>query len=105
MMKKNKILKFLGNLFRLDDERIIRFLPFAAYVVFLGAISIYISHRADTKVRLINTLSEQRQALEAEHTEAREKLTKLSLESRITRKAKDLGLTEPEERPEKIVIQ
>ena len=53
----------------------------------------------------IEKLSEARQELEAEYTETKEKLTDLSLESKVLRKAKELGLTAPSERPDKIVVE
>jgi len=89
----------------LGDEGLIRMLPFAAWLSFLALISIYTSHRADQKVHRIDELSKLRQTLEAEHTETREKLTKLSLESRVMRKAQALGLKSPQERPDKIVVE
>jgi len=88
----------------LGDEGLIRILPFAAWLSFLALIAIYTSHRADQKVHEIDNLSKTRQTLEAEHTETREKLTKLSLESRVIRKAQALGLQSPTERPQKIVV-
>ena len=71
----------------------------------LALISIYTSHSADRKVHEIEKLSEARQELEAEYTETKEKLTDLSLESKVLRKAKELGLTAPSERPDKIVVE
>lgn len=88
----------------LGDEGLIRLLPFAAWLSLLALISIYTSHAADQKVHKIEELSESRQTLEAEHTETREKLTKLSLESRVLKKAEAMGLKSPEERPNKIII-
>jgi cell division protein FtsL len=55
-------------------------------------------------VHEIEKLSEARQELEAEYTETKEKLTDLSLESKVLRKAKELGLTAPTERADKIVV-
>ena len=52
----------------------------------------------------IEKRSEARQELEAEDTEIKEKLTDLSLESKVLRKAKELGLTAPTERADKIVV-
>ena len=94
----------LGARLRITDEAIIKFLPFAGWLSFLALISIYVSHSADKKVHKIDDLSRKRQTLEAEHTETKERLTKLSLESRVITKAEELGLMQPEVRPEKIII-
>lgn len=90
---------------QLTDETLIRNLPFVVWIALLTLISIYVGHKADTKVHLIDELSERRQLLEAEHTETKEKLTKLSLESRVVRRAEALGLQRAEDRPEKIVVE
>lgn len=104
----SKVKDFFGRLgarLRITDEAIIKFLPFAGWLSLLALISIYTSHSADKKVHLIDNLSKERQTLEAEHTETKERLTKLSLESRVIRKAEELGLQQPQVRPEKIVIK
>ncbi len=104
-MNKVKIFfSTLGNRLKITDEAIIKFLPFAGWLSFLALISIYVSHSADKKVHKIDDLSRKRQTLEAEHTETKERLTKLSLESRVITKAEELGLMQPEARPEKIII-
>ena len=95
----------LGARLRITDETVIKSLPFASWLSLLALVSIYISHSADKKVHLIDNLSKERQTLEAEHTETKERLTKLSLESRVISKAEKLGLKQPETRPEKIVIK
>jgi len=103
----SKVKDFFGRLgarLRITDEAIIKFLPFAGWLSFLALISIYVSHSADKKVHKIDDLSRKRQTLEAEHTETKERLTKLSLESRVITKAEELGLMQPEVRPEKIII-
>jgi cell division protein FtsL len=104
MSKLKNTLAGLKHRLTLGDDGLIRLLPFAAWLSFLALISIYISHRADQKVHAIDQLSKVRQTLEAEHTETKEKLTKLSLESRVRKKAIELGLESPEKRPEKIVV-
>lgn len=91
--------------FRLNAEALMQFLPFTFWLVILATLSIYANHRADVKVKKINVLQEQRLELEAAHTETREKLAKLSLESRIRPKAEALGLTAPSERPKLIVVK
>ena len=73
----NAIAGFKSRL-TIKDEGLMRMLPFAAWLSFLALIAIYTSHRADQKVHEIENLSKTRQSLEAEHTETREKLTKLS---------------------------
>lgn len=104
-MNKVKIFfSTLGDRIKITDEGIIKFLPFAGWLSFLALISIYISHSADKKVHKIDDLSRNRQKLEAEHTETKERLTKLSLESRVITKAEKLGLMKPQERPEKIIV-
>ena len=90
---------------KVTDEGIIKFLPLASWLSLLALISIYVSHSADKKVHRIDELSKQRQTLEAEHTETRERLTKLSLESRVVKKANTMGLKHPTERPQKIVVK
>lgn len=103
----NKLKAFfagLGAKLTLSDEAILRFLPFAAWLSALALISIYTSHSADRKVHQIDALSKQRQTLEAEHTETKEKLTQLSLESRVIQRATALDLKNPEARPEKIIV-
>ena len=104
MSKVSNAIAGLKSRLTLRDEGLMRMLPFAAWLSFLALIAIYTSHRADQKVHEIDNLSKTRQSLEAEHTETREKLTKLSLESHVMRKAQALGLQPPEERPEKIVV-
>ena len=104
----SKVKDFFGRLgarLKITDEAVIKFLPFAGWLSLLALISIYVSHSADKKVHLIDNLSKERQTLEAEHTETKERLTKLSLESRVISKAQKLGLKQPEVRPEKIVIK
>lgn len=104
-MNKVKIFfSTLGARIKITDEAIIKFLPFVSWLCFLALISIYISHSADKKVHKIDDLSRKRQKLEAEHTETKERLTKLSLESRVIMKAEKLGLIQPQERPEKIIV-
>ncbi|MAZ97610.1 FtsL-like putative cell division protein [Schleiferiaceae bacterium] len=104
MSKIKVFFSTLGNRLKITDEAIIKSLPFAGWLSFLALISIYLSHSADKKVHKIDNLSRKRQTLEAEHTETKERLTKLSLESRVITKAENLGLMQPEIRPEKIVI-
>lgn len=104
----NKVKAFfagLGAKLKLSDEAILRFLPFAAWLSVLALISIYTSHSADRKVHRIDALSKQRQTLEAEHTETKEKLTQLSLESRVVQRAQELDLKDPTTRPEKIIVK
>ena len=105
MSKWSNISSKIGGALRISDEAILRALPFAAWLSFLALISIYTSHSADRKVHEIEKLSEARQELEAEYTETKEKLTDLSLESKVLRKAKELGLTAPTNRPDKIVVE
>ena len=105
MSKWSNISSKIGGALRISDEGILRALPFAAWLSFLALISIYTSHSADRKVHEIEKLSEARQELEAEYTETKEKLTDLSLESKVLRKAKELGLTAPTNRPNKIVVE
>ena len=104
MSKIKVFFSTLGNRLKITDEAIIKSLPFAGWLSFLALISIYLSHSSDKKVHKIDNLSRKRQTLEAEHTETKERLTKLSLESRVITKAENLGLMQPEIRPEKIVI-
>ena len=104
MSKIKVFFSTLGNRLKITDEAIIKSLPFAGWLSFLALISIYLSHSADKKVHKIDNLSRKRQTLEAEHTETKERLTKLSLESRVITKAENLCLMQPEIRPEKIVI-
>ena len=104
MSKWNNISSKIGATLRISDEGILRALPFAAWLSLLALVSIYTSHSADRKVHEIEKLSEARQELEAEYTETKEKLTDLSLESKVLRKAKELGLTAPTERADKIVV-
>ena len=78
---------------------------FILFCTLLAIIMIASSHSADRKVHEIEQLSEARQELEAEYTETKEKLTDLSLESKVLRKAKELGLNAPTERPDKIVVE
>lgn len=96
---------FFANGFRLNAEVLSQFMPFIMWLVFLSTVSIYANHRADVKVKRINALQEERLELEAAHTETREKLAKLSLESRIKAKAEAMGLTAPIERPKLIVVK
>jgi cell division protein FtsL len=105
MSKVSNAIAGLKSRLTIGDEGLIRMLPFAIWLSFLALISIYSSHRADQKVHDIDKLSDTRQTLEAEHTETREKLTKLSLESRVLSKAKAAGLISPNQRPEKIIVQ
>ena len=103
MSKKKGIGKLMSK-FALSDEALLRFLPFGAWLSALALCSIYISHRMDQKVHKIDELSKTRQTLEAEHTETKEKLTKLSLESRVLRRAEELDLVDPVVRPKKIKV-
>lgn len=105
MSKVSNAIAGLKSRLTIGDEGLIRMLPFTIWLSFLALISIYSSHRADQKVHDIDKLSDTRQTLEAEHTETREKLTKLSLESRVLSKAKAAGLISPNQRPEKIIVQ
>ncbi|MDC0614345.1 FtsL-like putative cell division protein [Schleiferiaceae bacterium] len=105
MSRWNNISSKIGATLRISDESILHALPFAAWLSFLALISIYTSHSADRKVHEIEKLSESRQELEAEYTETKEKLTELSLESKVLRKAEELGLTAPTERADKIVVE
>ena len=105
MSKAKNAIAGLKARLTLGDEGLIRMLPFAGWLSLLALISIYSSHRVDQKVHDIDELSKTRQTLEAEHTETREKLTKLSLESRVLRKAEEAGLKSPIQRPEKIIVK
>lgn len=105
MSKFKKAIGALSDRLKLTDEGLIRMLPFAAWLSTLALVSIYISHSTDRKVHEIDELSKMRQTLEAEHTETKERLTKLSLESRVLRRAQALELINPDERPEKIVVE
>ena len=104
MSKWNNISSKIGATLRISDEGILRSLTFAALLSLLALVSMYTSHSADRKVHEIEKLSEARQELEAEYTETKEKLTDLSLESKVLRKAKELGLTAPTELADKIVV-
>lgn len=105
MTKVGKKIKGALDRLKVGDDFIIRLLPMAAFLSMLGLISINISHSVDKKVHRIEELSKKRQTLEAEHTETKERLTKLSLESRVLGKARELGLQTPETRPQKIVVK
>lgn len=105
MSKLSRFIAPISKRLKLTDEAIIKFLPFAGWLSLLALISIYTSHSADKKVHHIEELSDARRTLEAEHTETKERLTKLSLESRVISKAEKLGLMQPEVRPEKIIVQ
>jgi cell division protein FtsL len=105
MSKLKKAIEAVTNRLKLTDEGLIRMLPFAAWLSALALFSIYVSHSTDRKVHEIDELSKLRQTLEAEHTETKERLTKLSLESRVLKRAQELDLINPDERPEKIVVE
>ena len=105
MSKLKKAIEAFTDRLKLTDEGLIRMLPFAAWLSALALFSIYVSHSTDRKVHEIDELSKLRQTLEAEHTETKERLTKLSLESRVLKRAQELDLINPDERPEKIVVE
>lgn len=105
MSKLKKVIEAVTDRLKLTDEGLIRMLPFAAWLSALALFSIYVSHSTDRKVHEIDELSKLRQTLEAEHTETKERLTKLSLESRVLKRAQELDLINPDERPEKIVVE
>jgi cell division protein FtsL len=105
MSKLKKAIEAVTHRLKLTDEGLIRMLPFAAWLSALALFSIYVSHSTDRKVHEIDELSKLRQTLEAEHTETKERLTKLSLESRVLKRAQELDLINPDERPEKIVVE
>jgi len=105
MSKLKKAIEAVTHRLKLTDEGLIRMLPFAAWLSALALFSIYVSHSTDRKVHEIDKLSKLRQTLEAEHTETKERLTKLSLESRVLKRAQELDLINPDERPEKIVVE
>lgn len=105
MSKLKKAIEAVTERLKLTDEGLIRMLPFAAWLSALALFSIYVSHSTDRKVHEIDELSKLRQTLEAEHTETKERLTKLSLESRVLKRAQELDLINPDERPEKIVVE
>jgi len=105
MSKLKKAIEAATDRLKLTDEGLIRMLPFAAWLSALALFSIYVSHSTDRKVHEIDELSKLRQTLEAEHTETKERLTKLSLESRVLKRAQELDLINPDERPEKIVVE
>ena len=105
MSKLKKAIEAITERLKLTDEGLIRMLPFAAWLSALALFSIYVSHSTDRKVHEIDELSKLRQTLEAEHTETKERLTKLSLESRVLKRAQELDLINPDERPEKIVVE
>ncbi len=105
MSKLKKAIEAVTDRLKLTDEGLIRMLPFAAWLSALALFSIYVSHSTDRKVHEIDELSKLRQTLEAEHTETKERLTKLSLESRVLMRAQELDLINPDERPEKIVVE
>ena len=105
MSKLKKAIEAVTDRLKLTDEGLIRMLPFAAWLSALALFSIYVSHSTDRKVHEIDELSKLRQTLEAEHTETKERLTKLSLESRVLKRAQELVLINPDERPEKIVVE
>jgi cell division protein FtsL len=105
MSKLKKAIEAVTDRLKLTDEGLIRMLPFAAWLSALALFSIYVSHSTDRKVHEIDELSKLRQTLEAEHTETKERLTKLSLESRVLKRAQELDLINPDERPEKIVVE
>lgn len=99
-----KAITGLGSALRLKDADLLGLLPFAVYVTALLLFSVYQSHRVDQLVHTIDRLEQERQLLEAEHTETKERLAKLSLESRIVHRAEELGLVQPTERP-RIIVQ
>jgi len=103
-MSKKSVIGNIRSRLTLSDEALLRFLPFGTWLSVLAFCSIYISHATDQKVHKIDDLSKVRQTLEAEHTETKEKLTKLSLESRVLKRAEALKLKNPELRPKKIVV-
>ena len=105
MSKLKKAIEAVTDRLKLTDEGLIRMLPFAAWLSALALFSIYVSHSTDRKVHEIDELSKLRQTLEAEHTETKERLTKLSLDSRVLKRAQELDLINPDERPEKIVVE
>ncbi|MEY2963994.1 MAG: hypothetical protein RL754_1255 [Bacteroidota bacterium] len=105
MSKASRSLKNALGALKVTDEAVLKLLPFAAWACLLGLISISISHRADTKVHRIDELGKKRQTLEAEFTETKERLTKLSLESTLVDRAKKIGLETPENRPKKVVVK
>ena len=105
MSKLKKAIEAVTDRLKLTDEGLIRMLPFAAWLSALALFSIYVSHSTDRKVHEIDELRKLRQTLEAEHTETKERLTKLSLESRVLKRAQELDLINPDERPEKIVVE
>ena len=105
MSKLKKAIEAVTDRLKLTDEGLIRMLPFAAWLSALALFSIYVSHSTDRRVHEIDELSKLRQTLEAEHTETKERLTKLSLESRVLKRAQELDLINPDERPEKIVVE
>ena len=105
MSKLKKAIEAVTDRLKLTDEGLIRMLPFAAWLSALALFSIYVSHSTDRKVHEIDELSKLRQTLEAEHTETKERLTKLSLESKVLKRAQELDLINPDERPEKIVVE
>ena len=101
---KDNIYHILKGKFLVSEDAMKNW-KFIIFLSFLALIMIASSHSADKKVHRIDELSKQRQTLEAEHTETRERLTKLSLESRVVKKANTMGLKHPTERPQKIVVK
>lgn len=88
----------------LDQEAVVKHLPFLGYLLALALISIWASHKADEKTKELARLQDQYKEVKSEYIETKSRLMQLSAQSKIIERTESLGLIPQQQPPKKIVV-
>lgn len=103
--EKGRISKIFDSDFNINKETIPRFLPFVLFLSFLIILYIANKNYADKNLLELNKLKKEIKDLRAESLTTKNELMNKTKRSEVIDMAKKIGLNEPEEPPQKIVIE
>jgi cell division protein FtsL len=106
--KGGSFFEVMDRILRIDesirDVIHVRFLPQIIFLTFLAVIYIGNRHYAEKKIRNISILEQEVEDLRADYTTLKADYMFASKQSEVAKKASELGLYEPKNPPQKVII-
>jgi hypothetical protein len=101
------ITKSLSTIFSgtfLNNENIVKHIPFVLYICFITLLYIANGYYADDKIRKVNKVTNELKELRSEYISTRSDLMFKSKQSEVAKAVEKFGLKESVEPPKKIIV-
>jgi hypothetical protein len=100
--KKGIVIRIIGKIFGgqfLENEEVVKQVPYFGFLVFIGIIYIMNGNIADKKIRDINKLNKEIKELRSNYIITKSELMFLSKQTEVAKRVEPLGLKETTQQP------